>query len=530
MVILFLLMAMFLAVPVTAAENNYAVYVVPVRGREFWRVTKELTGLTDIIDLTLRYQIATTYLLQYDAMLDGQILDNLPPGSEKGLFLEVTPKLARAAFVNYPWESEKWERADKLFLSGYEPADRKKLVDTVMSKFKEVFGYYPESVGAWYIDGWSLEYLHGGYGVGVVLGVADQYLTDGYQVWGQYVGAPYYPSRGSVLEPALNKDDKIEVVKLQWAPRQPLLSYGAGGGFSNYSAQVNDYARFHGLGRNYLESVIRPYTLDLAGKVGQITLGIEAGELESRYLPDLQSQIQTALDLGLEFMTMSSFAKVYSQAYPDVSPTVKLTSQVGAAKIEWEMSPEYRLGILEKDGQRTVVDLRYYHSSCYLDNDRYQADRRQNLYRVVPAVYDRVGLGNSGSEVAGPGPACTANKPPRINWRDRIRMFLGQLVPDIRASKLEGKWVFGLRVDPEILCLIGCVKYSYPYLEAFLNLGRFRYPDIDIYARQEDQLQKGGWTGSAMPKGTEYGIEAMGQELGKPKEFENSYYWVAKNQ
>lgn len=526
-----IILMLAIVLPVGAAEQNLATWVFPVRGRDYWRQGRDLEHLTSIINLVNQAQIPATWLLHYDTFTDEQIvqrLKSLNKTQERGLFLEVTRQLALDSRVNYPWESEKWERADKVFLSGYEPVDRMKLIDTAMDKFKQVYGYYPTSVGAWYIDGRSLVYLHEKYEVEAVLGVADQYLTDGYQIWGQYMGEPYYPSKGSVIEPALNEEDKINLVKLQWAPREPLLSYGVGEKYSNYSAQANDFGRSKSLGLDYFAKLVKTYTTNVEIDLAQITLGIEVGELQPDYLPIVAGQMRVVENLGLTPLSMTNFAKVYKQIYPEISPALTITSTSGGRSIFWSQSALKRYAILTENGEEKLVDLRFYHTSPYFENDWNEADRRQNLYRVVPAQVDQVGLGNSLPERSflNPPPVQSATQLGQLSSKDKLRLWIAKFIPDIRASRINGRWVIGWVKDPQTLCLITCSYYPYPYLEAFLKLDDWRKPELDWSARWQDQLQNRFPDEMAVIKNTTYGIDALSQELTGPKKFENSYYYI----
>ena len=558
---------------VEAADKNAVIFVSVVRGREFWRAGRDLEYLKRQKELLENRGIPNTWLVQYDALLDQQIVDEITRdvGAEKGMFLEVTPKLSLAAFVNYDWMSEKWERADKVFVSGYEVLERKRLIETAFEKFKERFGYFPKSVGAWYVDGASIEFMKEKYGIEAVLGVSDQYSTDGYQVWGQPVGVSYIPSRSSVIEPAAGDGDKLDVVKLQWAAREPLLAYGPSVEYSNYSVQVNDYFRFHGLGEKYIEGLMKTYTLGVDAKLSGLVLGLEVGELEDKYWVGLSDQLRLVERLGVDFLTMGEFGKEFKRVYGGANPFTVIKSQSADRGIEWYQTGWYRAGVTTVGGRRKLVDLRFYHSSSFCANDWVQADKRQNLYRVVPAVIDDVGLGNgvyfdnTGVEfgedrifVRGGIPLMELEKWPvtvtgddevtvirsssypsgcRLGiygFGDRIRRLLGRGVPDIRLSKLDGDWVVGLRIGPELLLgvdlgkrKVGTLSYPYPILESFLNLDKWRKPEgTGFFGREEDMVKRYAGQGEVVVKGAQYGTTDALSELGKRKSFEDSYYFV----
>jgi lysyl-tRNA synthetase class 2 len=94
--------------------------------------------------------------------------------------------LTRNVGIVYP-ETDSWHRANVLFLSGYELRERKVLIDKLFKEYKDKFGKYPLSVGAWWIDAYSLNYMKSKYDIKAILVCADQFSTDGYQIWGQNI-------------------------------------------------------------------------------------------------------------------------------------------------------------------------------------------------------------------------------------------------------------------------------------------------------------------------------------------------------
>jgi len=114
--------------------------------------------------------LAATWLLTYDVISDSKVVSvtrEMDKSQELGLFFEITPKIASAAGVIYN-KTDSWHRANSVFLSGYSQKDRRELIDTIFGKFKDIYGYYPVSVGAWWIDSYSLEYMKNKYGEIVV--------------------------------------------------------------------------------------------------------------------------------------------------------------------------------------------------------------------------------------------------------------------------------------------------------------------------------------------------------------------------
>src|SRR3990172_4069405 len=201
-------------------DNRYVTLVNPVRGRDLW-LDKSTKPLFDQYSLIEKHKFSVTWLMQYDVLVDSEIIeltDDFDERQEFGLFLEVSPKFAQDARVLYP-HAVAWNDPNAIFLSGYAQSERKRLIDTLFDKFNEMYGYYPKSVGAWWIDSYSLSYMDEKYGIDTVLIVADQKTTDDYGVWGQWWGVPYRPRNENILIPADSPANASGFFVIQWAQR-----------------------------------------------------------------------------------------------------------------------------------------------------------------------------------------------------------------------------------------------------------------------------------------------------------------------
>jgi hypothetical protein len=167
------------------------------------------------INLMNKYNLGGTFLLQYDALLDARyqkLLKSLPGSSfEVGAWWEIPQPLVEKAGLKwrgrYPWD---WH-ANVGFSVGYTPREREKLVDVYMKDFKKIFGYYPKSVGSWYIDAYTLNYMYEKYGIVASCNCRDQIGTDGYTLWGGYWNQAYYPSKKDAYMPAQTEAGQIPV-------------------------------------------------------------------------------------------------------------------------------------------------------------------------------------------------------------------------------------------------------------------------------------------------------------------------------
>ena len=174
-------------------------------------------------------QLPATFLLQYDALITPRyqelMKNSLYPGSEVGGWWEITQPHVEAAGLKwrgrYPWD---WH-ADVGFATGYTPEEREVLVDVYMAKFKAIFGYYPKSVGSWFIDAHTLTYMYEKYGIVASCNCRDQYGTDGYTLWGGYWNQAYYPSRVNAYMPAQTKSAQIPVPIFRMLGSDPIYQY-----------------------------------------------------------------------------------------------------------------------------------------------------------------------------------------------------------------------------------------------------------------------------------------------------------------
>ena len=586
--ILFCLLTLFFQftpTTVQAAETNAITPVFIVRDRQYWRQGKDLSHLTKITDFISEKKLPSTILIHYDTLFDSQIVEklkSLPPTTEIGLFLEVTRRLAEDSQVYYHWATGEWSQSNRLFLSGYDVAARKRLIDKFVSRYQSVFGTSPKSSGAWHTDLTSLQYLKDKYAMKVNLGLADQYSTDGYQVWGQYLNQPYYISRTSPIEPALNQEDNTGIVKLQWAPRHPFLSFGTDVHSSNFSAQVNDYYRGKSLPFSYFTDFLKDNLTNLRLPLAQLVIGIEVSELEPIYYDGLDQQLDSLLAPDLHLYTMSDFARQYQETYPQ-TPSFELVSTSGPATRHWYFTPQYRLCLRQQDGQTFIDDLRFYHQSNLTDKDTQFADTYPNLHRVIPAVIDAVSTGasvpissdaivsfqphslvfssfavlpevlqplstvsDSGQVIVTPDrlphrtPLCHQDagwySSPFSCLKDWLVKLLPNL-PDVRFAKLSDGTYVGLRTSPESIFAvrlpklrIGSFNYPYQSLQDFRSLDKLRIPKFSFIGKEELYLDRFKGLGYRLiNKFATYGQENITNQKPSGIVAESNYYWVVKD-
>lgn len=375
----------------THQKENFVTIVNPVRARDLW-ADRSIDNLKVQIGAIDANNLNSTWLIQYDALFDDEVIGVFRSNGtncEYGALLEVSEKLATDAGVSYKIADGDYFRPDKVFLSGYSLYDRKKLIKAYFRRYKEVFGVYPESVGAWYIDSQSQIFL-AKLGVKLALTLSDQYDTDAASIWGKYFAMPYYPSKFNTLVPAGNQSAKIPIVNIQWAQRDLVLGYGREIKDSRQSFQANDYIN-NGLGHSYFERLLSDY-LNYDTEFMQVTIGLEAGQEAVRFAKEFANQLITIRQLQdegkLRVVRLTDFADWYQNKYPGISPPHLL----GDSGSFWYMSPKFRLAVFRESGRFFIKDFRVYKD--YPNQDYFYADKSSYLDRKVPAIIDNVQFAN----------------------------------------------------------------------------------------------------------------------------------------
>ena len=337
--------------------------------------------------------LPATWLVTYDVLEDPSLVaffKKMDAKQELGVFLEVSPKLAKVSGVDYNNTGD-WHHAVSVFLSGYSQKERKFLLDTLFDKFESEFGYFPVSVGSWWTDSYSLAYLKDKYQILANLVVSDQFSTDGYQVWGQYWSTPYYPSRGHAAMPSTTESNKLDLVNIQWAPRDPFSGYKN----SFYSTQDFSLTNER-LSTDYFEKLVRLYASKNSNSFGQVTVGLEADLNPEGYKGEYRREMEIVKNLWdtgeFEAATMSVFAKWYRENFPNLSPPhlVKSKDLLGTNnEVIWYQSPFYRIGVVyDKDSDETrIFDLRVYHDDI-IEPYYLSPNREFALSIYIPSLLD----------------------------------------------------------------------------------------------------------------------------------------------
>ncbi len=393
LILIFFIFSLFTPQKVSA-YNDFVTIVNPVRVSEYNINSND--SVKAEYQVIKEFNLPGTWLLNYDSILNDSLVKEFKSfndNQELGILEEITPVLANDSGVKYD-NSYSWHHPANIFLTGYKQSDRIKLIDKTFGKFKEVFGYYPKSVGAWWIDSYSLNYIYEKYGAVANLGLADQYSTDGYQVWGSYWSTPFYPSKIHAAIPASSLKNKIPVVTMQWAPRDPL------NGYSNSLFSTQDYLQIgKNLNTSYFQKLVELYALKHKNNFGHVVVGLEADLAPNAYAGEFRNQIQVVKELDLnkkiQVINMQDFGKWYKNEYPNISPVQLIESEdlLGTnVKTFWYQSPKYRIGLrFDKNSKvMTLFDIRVYQNN-YAEPYYFSPNKGTKLLINIPSVVDEFG-------------------------------------------------------------------------------------------------------------------------------------------
>lgn len=379
------------------AENSFITIVNPVR---ISANSKDPKGsLLAEYEQVKKFSFPATWLFTYDVLKNKDIVEltkSMDDKQEFGIFLEVSPDFARASSVSYNLR-DSWHRAASVFLSGYIQEDRRKLIDNVFAEFKSKFGSYPKSVGSWWTDAYSLNYLQKKYGVIANLSISDQFSLDEYTVWGSHWSLPYFPSKINAAIPPQDEKDKIPLVMLRWAARDPLNGYKSPSKYAPALFSVQDYSTA-GLNDDYFEKLSMFYAKKAEhNDFGHLTLGLEGDFPPSVYSQEYARRLAVVRRLnetGIKVLSMKDFAKWYLDSFKNLNPSSVLVSDdilSSKNKSIWFQNPFYRIGMVyDPEAEKIAVrDLRVYNTD--LEEPFLKSVNRQNgLFISLPYVIDSV--------------------------------------------------------------------------------------------------------------------------------------------
>ncbi len=381
--------------------SAYGVIINQVRGESCCSAGNLATTRAQL-DNAVRLKLPTTFVLRYDALTDPQYTDLFrlykrlhPELIQTGVMVEIVPSLIQDAnkqyciqqggasscepatfercaqtecgarsqeqadnastqccqHSRYAGTDETWFQAQNAFTIGYPIPERKLILDTLLTQYKNVFGTYPTVSSAWMIDTDSLNYLHDKYGVLTQQITREQWGTDSYTLYG---GPPHYPypaSRNWLMIPNFDESNAVTIVRQ--TVTDPLYNYGDSS--SSYTSQPNDYARGN-RGIEYFKTLIDNAIHQKS--TGFANVGLE-NSMEAPYQNEFMLQLAYIAKLRDEHNMQVIFADAIGPHFQNEKVT-SYTRSEGEREAIWVTTPSYRARIIRNIHEVSLTDLRLY--------------------------------------------------------------------------------------------------------------------------------------------------------------------------
>lgn len=350
------------------------------------------------LNLINRYNLPATFLLQYDALIKPEyqqlLKSQLNKQSEIGGWFEITQPQVEDAGLEWRGEHSWVSHANIAFSTGYTKDEREKLVDVYMEKFKEIFGEYPKSMGSWYIDAHTLNYMYEKYGIIASCNCKDQIGTDGYTLWGGYWNQAYYPSKLNGYMPAQSQEQQIPVPVFRMLGSDPIYQYDDGLGNDRqgvislepvYTQAGKNRAWVHYFFNSIVDQTCLAFNYAQAGQENSFTWDAMKDGLEMQ-IPIIDSLQRTQ---KVQVLTLAETGKWFKEKFsttPATAVTVLNDIRNENNKTVWFNSRYYRANLLWKNQDFSFRDIHLFDErfkSQYVDKP---GESSQFFFYTLPMV------------------------------------------------------------------------------------------------------------------------------------------------
>jgi len=370
--------------------HHYTVIVNQVRGNECCS-DGGVAELRAQIEAGQQNGVPLTFSVRYDALNTPQYITALQEaqnlGMEIGAFLEITPQLALDSGVEYSGSEANWYEAQHVYLVGYAPEDRIKIIDTYMARFKDAFSTYPSTTNSWIIDTPSLQYLKTEYGVTIHEITREQWGTDSYTMWGGPPHFPYFPSEKWAFIPAASPSARMPLIMRQTIS-DPVWNYGDT--TNSHTSQPNDY-RLADRGFDYFVHLFNQAHNQTSQPFTFALLGLENS------MPEIdQNEFRKQLEYAGEWNKKSGNTALTASEFARIMNRTELTpitihrgndfTESSANQAWWITTPAYRARLRYSNTTLYLSDLRVYDPQIV---DPYTTRIAEKLaYWVTPFILD----------------------------------------------------------------------------------------------------------------------------------------------
>ncbi len=353
-----------------------------------------LEPVVEQLKVIVEHSLPATWLLQIDAILEGPVPElfrkSLPINNELGLWFEMNRLHCEYAGVPFRGrDGINWDPESKAAFSiGYTQEERKLLADAAMDVFRKNFGRFPESVAAWYIDAFSLEYMKSKYGIVASANCRDQWGTDGYSIWGGFWGGGYYPCRNNAFLPARATEDQIDVPIFRMLGSCPINQYDAPIGKNGqavctlepaYNPSQQWIDMFY---ENMFSRVIFDYSFVQVGQENSFGWP----RMRENYLLQIKDLAKREQRGELSVATLADIGKWYLRNYSATAPFAVVAEKDSTGsnrKSYWYNSRKYRVNLIHHEQRIAVRDLHLFDAAY---RERYLKARCEFSAMVVDSL------------------------------------------------------------------------------------------------------------------------------------------------
>ncbi len=377
-----------------------------------------LTNSEDVLFDCTRHQIellkganlSATWALQYDALINPRyqklLKAKLGTNDEIAAWWEIPQPLAEKVGIKwrglYEWDPV----ANVGFSPGYMPEDRRKLVDIYMAEFKRIFGYYPKTVGSWYIDEITLDYMAKKYGIIASCNCKDQIGTDFYTLWGGYWNQAYYPSRLNAYMPAQTRHGQIDVPIFRMLGSDAIYQYGITPGMFTMEPVYPDAGGSSNWVSWFIGNFLSQPSLAFAYvQVGQEnSFGWDAMKKSYQQQVELLAKLSRSGEVRVETLAQSGeWFRSHFSVTPPTSVVALDDWKHQGRKTVWYESRFYRLNLLWQDGIFFIRDLHCFDENFVSPTHKRALTATSLSYETLP-IMDWTRWSGAGASNAGMWP------------------------------------------------------------------------------------------------------------------------------
>lgn len=364
------------------------------------------------------HQFPATWLLQYDAMVEGPFVGflkaEMPPDHETGIWFEMNRKICDDAGI--AWRGNpKWEwdyHVPVAYAIGYPPDERRKLADTAMATFKRIFGHDAKTVASWNLDAVTVAHLAEHHGIDAFGNCRDQLATDGFTIWGAPIAA-YYPNRENAWSPALEAKNQISTPIFRLLGQDPVYYYDNQLPYPDTMEPVWPSGQSEIFVDRFLDMIAHAPTQSIAyAQLGQEN-SFGWPQMSKAYPMQMDKLAKARSAGGLIVETMGETGRRFKRSFKS-TPTqaqVMLKDPFGKEdapqRTVWYQSKYFRANLHFRENQFYLRDLHVYNDRFpqpYLTDPARQHGIEQRMLAVLDGYHwsdDEVRAGRSGVRAMG---------------------------------------------------------------------------------------------------------------------------------